>query len=65
MKKYFFAGLSLLTLVSCSIFKGSQKTGCPMSGAAIGAERLMSNDRKVLRAARKSKFKGDKPFRKY
>lgn len=36
-----------------------------MSGAAIGAERLMSNDRKVLKAARKSKFKGDMPYRKY
>ena len=65
MRKYLFIVLSLMTLFSCSVFKGSQKTGCPMSGAAIGAERLMSNDRKVLKAARKSKFKGDMPYRKY
>jgi hypothetical protein len=65
MKKYFFMVLSLITLFGCGVFKGSQKTGCPMSGAAIGAERLMSNDRKVLRAARKSKFKGDMPYRKH
>ena len=36
----------------------SRKTGCPTSGAAIGAERLASGDPKAIRASNKSKFKG-------
>jgi len=35
-----------------------RKTGCPTSGAAIGAERLASGDPNAIRAANKSKFKG-------
>ena len=35
-----------------------RKTGCPTSGAAIGAERLASGDQKAIRASNKSKFKG-------
>jgi len=45
-------------LESCSIFRRSPKTGCPVSGAAIGAERIASGDQKAIRAANKSKFKG-------
>lgn len=44
-------------LSSCSMFR-PRKTGCPMSGAAIGAERLASGDPKAIRASNKSKFKG-------
>jgi uncharacterized protein YceK len=42
---------------SCSMLR-SRKTGCPTSGAAIGAERLASGDPKAIRASNKSKFKG-------
>jgi hypothetical protein len=38
------------------VFK--RKTGCPVSGAAIGAERIASGDRQAIKAANKSKFKG-------
>jgi hypothetical protein len=44
-------------LSSCSILR-PRKTGCPTSGAAIGAERLASGDPKAIRASNKSKFKG-------
>jgi uncharacterized protein YceK len=44
-------------LSSCSMLR-SRKTGCPTSGAAIGAERLASGDPKAIRASNKSKFKG-------
>jgi hypothetical protein len=44
-------------LSSCSMLR-SRKTGCPTSGAAIGAERLASGDYKAIRASNKSKFKG-------
>jgi uncharacterized protein YceK len=44
-------------LSSCSMLR-SRKTGCPTSGAAIGAERLAAGDPKASRAASKSKYKG-------
>ena len=57
MKKIILAISALVLLNSCSIFR-SQKTGCPVSGAAVGAERIASGDQKAIRAANKSKFKG-------
>lgn len=52
----FVAFVSLMS--SCSIFRRGPKTGCPTSGAAIGAERLME-DTKLLKKSMKSKFKGN------
>ncbi len=42
----------------CSLFR--RKTGCPTSGAAIGAERIAAGDPKAIKAANKSKFKGER-----
>jgi hypothetical protein len=62
MKKIAVALLFIsITISSCSIF-GSKKTGCPVSGAAIGAEQL--SDPKASKAASKSKYKGGKKFYK-
>ena len=62
MKKISVAILFLsITISSCSIF-GSKKTGCPVSGAAVGAEQL--SDPKSTKAASKSRYKGGKKFYK-
>lgn len=58
MKKILSFLLIICILESCSIFHRTPKTGCPVSGAAIGAERIASGDQKAIRAANKSKFKG-------
>ena len=58
MKKFLPALLLISFLEGCSIFHRTPKTGCPVSGAAIGAERIAAGDQKAIRAANKSKFKG-------
>jgi uncharacterized protein YceK len=58
MKNIFICLCVIGLLSSCSMFR-SRKTGCPTSGAAIGAERILSGeDPKAARAASKSKYKG-------
>lgn len=61
MKKIILFVLIGSSLSGCSLFQ--KKYGCPTSGAAIGAERLESGDRKAIRAAQKSKFRGGKKFK--
>jgi len=61
MKNYFFGMLIMSMLAGCSVFNGSKKTGCPVSGGAVGAERLGS-DQKASKAASKSKYKGGNKF---
>ena len=56
MKNIFLLFVVICLMCSCSVFK--RKTGCPVSGAAIGAERIASGDRQAIKAANKSKFKG-------
>jgi hypothetical protein len=58
MKKLLSLLMLICILESCSIFRRTPKTGCPVSGAAIGAEQIASGDQKAIRAANKSKFKG-------
>lgn len=41
-------------LAGCSIFKNN-KTGCPTNGKNIGAERILSGDKKAMKAAKKAK----------
>ncbi len=56
-------GLSFLLLLnSCSLFRRSEKTGCPTSGAAIGAEKIAAGDPKAIKASSNSKYKGRKSF---
>lgn len=58
MKRLFTLLLLITVFESCSLFHRTPKTGCPVSGAAIGAERIASGDQKAIRAANRSKFKG-------
>ncbi len=63
MKKIIF-GLSILILISsCSLFRRTPKSGCPTSGAAVGAEKLAAGDPKAIRASSRSKYKGRKSFK--
>ena len=55
MKKIVLALIVSFLLVGCS-----KKTGCPTSGAAIGAEKVLSGDPKLAKEIRKSKYKGRK-----
>lgn len=53
IKALLFIAIALYGLQSCG-----PKYGCPTSGAAIGAERLLSGDPKAAKAAKKApKFK--------
>ncbi len=54
LKYLAFGVITLFVLESCG-----QKHGCPQSGAAIGAERLLSGDPKAAKLAKKSKFRGN------
>ncbi len=48
---------------SCAIFRKKEKYGCPVSGSAVGAEKLASGDPKASKAASKSKYKGGNKFK--
>ncbi|HEV8079913.1 MAG TPA: hypothetical protein VGP43_04320 [Chitinophagaceae bacterium] len=45
-------------LSACSIFRKNTKYGCPTDGRNVGAEKLAAGDPKVMKAARKAKWKG-------
>ncbi|MBS1928481.1 MAG: hypothetical protein IT254_12050 [Chitinophagaceae bacterium] len=58
MKKLLLALFILSILSSCSIFRKSEKRGCPTNGRNIGAERILSGDQKAIKASNKAKYKG-------
>lgn len=62
MKRLFFGALFAIVMCSsCSLFRGSQKYGCPTNGKNIGAEKIASGDPAAIKAAKKAgKFKGNK-----
>jgi hypothetical protein len=47
---------------SCAVFKKKDKYGCPTNGRNVGAEKLLSGDKKAIAAERKAKFKGLKSY---
>jgi hypothetical protein len=60
MKKIFVAIIGLYLLSSCSIFRKSEKYGCPTNGRNVGAEKLAAGDEKAMKASAKAKYKGGK-----
>lgn len=58
-KRFVFFSLLLLAVVfsSCSVFRKKTRHGCPTSGAAIGAERILEGEKGVLKKSQRSKFK--------
>ena len=64
MKKALLALVTLAFLTSsCSIFRKKEKYGCPVSGAAVGAEKIASGDPKSVKASKSSKYKGGNKFK--
>jgi hypothetical protein len=42
------------------IFKKKDKYGCPTDGRNVGAEKILSGDKKTLNSAKKAKYRGGK-----
>ena len=53
MKKILLVLVSVYFLSGCSVFK--RKTGCPTDGKNVGAEKILSGDKKSEKAVRKAK----------
>jgi uncharacterized protein YceK len=53
MKKFLLAIVCICFLSGCAVFK--RKTGCPTDGKSVGAEKILSGDKKSVKAARKAK----------
>ena len=47
-------------LSACSVFRKTEKYGCPSNGRNIGAEKLAAGDEKAMKASSKAKYKGGK-----
>lgn len=62
MKKLFIALMAVSLLSSgCFIsrlFGKKDKVGCPTNGRNVGAEKILSGDKKAIEAERKAKYKG-------
>jgi hypothetical protein len=62
MKKIIIAVTCLYFLSACSLFKKSEKTGCPSNGRNIGAEKLAAGDPEAMKASQKAKYRGKKSY---
>ncbi|MBC7422082.1 MAG: hypothetical protein H7334_01370 [Ferruginibacter sp.] len=61
MRKFLLGAICLSYLLSasgCFIFKGKDKYGCPSNGRNVGAEKLLGDDDKAVKASSKLKYKG-------
>lgn len=54
-----FAAFLLSGCFISRIFSKKEKYGCPTNGANVGAEKILSGDKKAIKAS-KSKYKGGK-----
>jgi len=57
MKKIAFSLVLISLLSSCSMFRKSEKVGCPSNGRNVGAEKILAGDKEASKAG-KAKFKG-------
>lgn len=46
------------------IFHKQEKYGCPTNGRNVGAEKIVSGDKKAIAAEKKAKYKGGKKYYK-
>lgn len=58
MKKIIVAVTCVYFLSACSLFKKSEKSGCPSNGRNVGAEKILAGDEKAMKQSKKAKFKG-------
>jgi hypothetical protein len=49
-------------LSACSLFRKTEKYGCPTNGRNVGAEKLAAGDPGAVKASSKAKYKGRKSF---
>jgi hypothetical protein len=62
MKKILAAVTCIVLLNSCSLFRKSEKTGCPSNGRNVGAEKILAGDQKAIKESNKAKYKGKKSY---
>ena len=62
MKKIIVAVTCVYFLSACSLFKKSEKTGCPSNGRNVGAEKILAGDEKAIKESNKAKYKGKKSY---
>ena len=60
MKYFLTAIVGMYCLSACSVFRKTEKYGCPGNGRNIGAEKLAAGDEKAMKASAKAKYKGGK-----
>jgi hypothetical protein len=60
MKKIIITITCVAFMCSCSLFRKSEKYGCPGNGRNIGAEKLAAGDEKAMKASSKAKYRGGK-----
>ncbi len=62
MKKILLAFICLSFLLSgcfiSRIFSKKEKYGCPTNGRNVGAEKILTGDKKAIAAEKKAKYKG-------
>ena len=62
MKKTVTFLVVVILLTSCALLRHKDKYGCPTNGRNVGAEKLLSGDKKAIAAEKKAKFKGLKSY---
>lgn len=62
MKRYLIILSSFILITSCSILRKKDKYGCPTNGRNVGAEKLLSGDKKAIKAERNAKYRGIKSY---
>ena len=60
MKYFLTAIVGMYCLSACSVFRKTEKYGCPGNGRNIGAEKLAAGDPAAMKANSKAKYKGGK-----
>jgi hypothetical protein len=56
---FFMAAILVITTSSCSVFKKSNKEGCPSDGRNVGAEKVLANEGSKKKSP---KFRGTQSY---
>jgi len=59
-----FASFLLSGCFISRIFGKKEKYGCPTNGRNVGAEKIISGDKKAMAAEKKAKYKGGRKYYK-
>ncbi len=64
MVSFILASLLLSGCFISRIFGKKDKYGCPTNGRNVGAEKIISGDKKAIQAEKKAKYKGGRKYYK-